>query len=193
MTTSSPSRRRFLGALFLLPAIAGCSDPPPKLYTLAPHPATPARRPPATVSVAQVSVAKYLDRPEMVRYSDAYQLSASEYERWGEGMSEMVTRVLVENLTQRLPGSQVYAASGPLSLPGAEFTVEVYVDKFDADAGGVITLTAQWAIHGAKGQNQFHAQEIRIVPSSSDTAAQVAAMSDALGQLSSQIAAGLAT
>jgi uncharacterized protein len=193
MTTHAPSRRHFLGVLFLLPAVAGCTDPPPaKLYTLAPRPATPAHRPPATVSVAQVAAAKYLDRPEMVRYSGAYELNASEYERWGEGMSEMVTRVLVENLTQRLPGSQVYAASGPLTLPSAEFAVELYVDKFDADASGTVVLVAQWVVHDGKSRSQFRAQEIRVVPPSSDTAGQVAAMSDALGQLSSQIAAAIA-
>jgi uncharacterized lipoprotein YmbA len=193
MTTRAPSRRRFLGALFLLPVFA-CSDTPPaKLYTLAPRAATPLRRPPASVSVTQVAVAKYLDRPQLVRYSDPYQMSAAEYERWGEGMSDMVTRVLVDNLSQRLPGSQIYAASGPLTLPNAEFTVEVNVDKFDAGSDGIIILVAQWVIHSGKGRSQFSAQEIRVAPPSPDAAGQVAAMSDALAQLSSQIAAGIAT
>ena len=209
MTTRSPSRRLVLGALASLPSLAGCStSPTPKLYTLAPRPATPvsrsatagsgstapASRAAMTVMVRQVEVAKYLDRPQIVRYSDAYEMSASEFERWGEGLSDMVTRVLVENLSQRLPASQVYAASGPLNLPSADVTVEVNIYKFDADPGRTVILAAQWVVHsgsGRKAQDHLRAREFRIAPTSSDTAAQVAAMSDALGQLADQIAGSL--
>jgi uncharacterized protein len=209
MTTRSPSRRLVLGALASLPSLAGCStSPTPKLYTLAPRPATAgsrsatagsgstvASRSPMTVIVRQVDVAKYLDRPQIVRYSDSYEMKASEFERWGEGLPDMVTRVLVENLSQRLPASQVYAASGPLSLPVTDVTVEVNISKFDPDPGGTVILGAQWVVHsgsGKKARDNFHAREFRIAPTSNDTAAQVAAMSDALGQLADQIAAGVA-
>ncbi len=198
MSAPSPSRRRLVGTLLLLlPVIAGCSStPPPKLYTLAPRPATPANQLAATVSVRQVGVAPYLDRPQIVRYSSPYEMSASEFNRWGEGMSDMVTRVLVENLAERLPASQVYAAAGPLTLPGADITIEVNIPRFDADAGGTVILAAQWVVHsgsGKKAKDQFHAQQFRVAPPSNDTAGQVAAMSDALGQLASQIATTLPT
>lgn len=195
MTAGSPSRRLVIGALFFLPPLAGCSTTPPaKLYTLAPRAAAPVNRPAATVSVRQVAIAQYLDRPQIVRYSDLYQMSTSEYERWGEGLPDMVTRVLVENLSQRLPGSQVYAASGPLTpTKAAEVSVEVNVSKFDADPGGAVILAAQWIVHNGKKRDQFGSQEIRIATTSGDTTGQVAAMSDALGQLASQIAAGVAS
>lgn len=194
MTPASPSRRLVVAALGLLPVLGGCtSSPPAKLYTLAPRPATTVNRSPATVSVKQVGVAKYLDRPEIVRYSDPYQLSASEFNRWSEGFSDMVTRVLVENMSQRLPGSQVYAASGPLTLSSAQVTVEVNIDKFDANPDGAVILAAQWVVHSDKKRDQFRRQEIRVATTSDDAISQVAAMSDGLGELATQIATGLAT
>ncbi len=192
MTGRFPSRRWVVGALFALPALAGCStSPPPKLYTLASRPAAPVNRAAASVGVKQVEVAKYLDRPQIVRYTDPYQLSALEFDRWGEGPSDMVTRVLIENLAQRLPGSHVYAVSGPFTLPSADVTIEVNIDRFDADAGGAVILAAQWVVHNGKKKDQFRSQEVRVMPTSGDTAGQVAAMSDALGQLATQIATGL--
>jgi hypothetical protein len=213
MTASPPSRRLVIQALFFLPAAAGCStSPPPKLYTLAPRPAAPAGRSAAAVSgstaaasgasrsgaivsVRPVELPKYLDRPQIVRYRSTYEMNASEFERWGEGLSDMVTRVLVENLSDRLPRSQVFAASGPLNLPGADVTIDVNIQKFDADASGTVVLTAQWVVHngsGKKPSDQLRSQELRVEPTSADTPGQVAAMSDALGQLADQIAARVA-
>jgi uncharacterized lipoprotein YmbA len=177
----------------LLPALGGCStSPPPKLYTLAPRPATPDPGSARTISVKHVEIAKYVERPQIVRYVDPYQISASEFDRWGEDLGDMVTRILVENLSQRLPGSQIYAATGPLTSSRSDITLEVNVDKFDADPGGAVVLVAQWVVHGGKRREKIHSEQIRIAMTSNDTTDQVAAMSDALGQLASQIAAGLA-
>jgi uncharacterized protein len=195
MSAASPSRRLVVVALGLLSALGGCSaSPPPKLYTLAPRPAaTPDPGSAKTISVKHVEIAKYLERPQIVRYADPYQMTASEFDRWGEELGDMVTRVLVENLSQRLPGSQVYAATGPLTLARSEITIEINVDKFDVDPGGAVVLVAQWVVHGGKRSDKLHSENIRAATASSDTRDQVAAMSDALGQLASQIAAGLAT
>jgi uncharacterized protein len=193
MTARSLPRRHVVGALLLLPSFGACSaTPAPKLYVLAPRPASPLNRPAATIAVKPVDIAKYLDRTQIVRRTGPYQLEALEFDRWGEGLSEMVTRVLIENLSQRLPGSQVRAAAGPFTLPSPELTIEVNIDTFDADAEGAVTLVAQWVVHRGKA-DQFRSQEIRVMAASRDPAGQVAGMSDALGQLSSQIAAGLAT
>jgi len=211
MTIQSPPRRHVLGALLLLPALARCSTTPPaRLYTLAPRPGTPINRTAETVMLKRVAapidrtagtgtvmlkhveIAKYLDRPQIVRFSGPYELTISEFDRWGESLSDMATRVMVANLSQRLPGSQVFAASGPLSLNSSNTTVELNIDKFDVDPGGRVVLLAQWVIHHVKSE-QFRSQEIHVATASNGISDQVAAMSDALGQLANQIAAGVVT
>lgn len=207
MTIGSSPRRRVLGALLLLPALARCSTTPPsRLYTLAPRPGTPIDRTAETVMLKRVAapvdrtagaimlkhveIAKYLDRPQIVRYSGPYELTISEFDRWAESLSDMVTRVMVANLSQRLPGYQVFAGSGPLSLNNSNTTVELNIDKFDVDPGGSVILLAQWVIHRVKSE-QFRSQEIRLATASTGVSDQVAGMSDALGQLANQIAAGI--
>jgi uncharacterized protein len=193
MTAASPSRRRVITMLALLPALGACSTTPaPQLYTLAPRPGTPDNRFSGSVSVRRAELAKYLDRPEIVRYSDPYQLGMSEYVRWGEGLSDMVTRVLVEDLAQRLPLSQPYASSGPLTLPSPTITIDVNIDKFEPDPSGAVVLLAQWVARRERsGGERIRSEQIRVTTGSGDPGAQVAAMSDALGQLADRIAGGL--
>lgn len=193
MTTASPSRRRVVAVLALLPALGACSTTPsPKLFTLAPRPSTPNNRFSGTVSVKRVEVAKYLDRPEIIRYSDPYELGMSEYVRWGEGLGDMATRVLVEDLAQRLPRSQTFAASGPLTLSTATITIEVNIDKFEPDPSGAVILSAQWVAHRERSGDRIQSEQIRVAAGASDTTAQISAMSDALGQLADRIASSLA-
>ena len=194
MTAASPSRRRLVAVLALLPVVAACSTTPaPRLYTLAPRPGTPDNRFSGSISVRRAELAKYLDRPEIVRYSDPYQLGMSEYVRWGEGLSDMVTRVLVEDLAQRLPLSQPYASSGPLTLPAPTISIDINIDKFEPDASGAIVLLAQWLPRRERGGGErIRSEQIRVATGSDDPGAQVAAMSDALGQLADRIAGGLA-
>jgi uncharacterized protein len=191
LTQASTSRRQaILGCGLLL--LAGCSTTPaPRLFTLAPRPATPDRPFAGTIAVKRVEMAKYLDRPQIVSYRDAYELQYSEYVIWGENLSDMVTRILVENLSERLPKSQVYLSAGSFADATADVTLETNIDKFDPDAMGAVVLTAQWAAYRQGGSYQIHAEQIRVTPSANNSAAQVAAMSDALGQLADRIVAGL--
>jgi hypothetical protein len=185
------SRRGLVAGAALL--VAGCTtSPPARVYTLAPRPARQPVRSSAVVMLRPVELAKYLDRPQIVRYADPYQLSFSEFERWGEGMREMVTRVLIENLSMRLSGGQVYDGSGPLSLrPDA--TIEVEISRFDADPDGAVILAARWTIQREKQKPRVQADRISVPADASKTPELVAAMSDALGQLGDRMARTLAT
>src|SRR5258707_4580957 len=147
MTSGKLSRRRLMAGLGLLAALGGCTTSPnSRFFTLAAQPAAaPPGRSPPTVAVKPVELAKYLDRPQIVRHSDAYELQISDLERWGEEMRDMVTRVLIENLSLRLPASQVVGTSGSLTIR-ADVTVEVDISRFDADQNGKVFLDARSAV-----------------------------------------------
>lgn len=180
------------GGLVLLCALGACSpSPTPRLFTLAERPAPPAGRFVGTISVRRVAIAKYLDRLEIVSYSNSYELKLSEYNLWGEDLADMATRVLIGSLAQRMLGSQVYPALGALSVSTPDVALEVNITRFELDPGGAVVLSGQWVAH-RKGQgDQLRSAQVRVVPNSNDTTAQVAAMSDALSQVASDIAAGL--
>ncbi len=192
MTRGNLSRRRLMAGLGLLAALEACTTSPnSRFFTLAPQPAASAGRSPATVAVKPVELAKYLDRPQIVRHSNAYELQIADLERWGEEMRDMVTRVLIENLSLRLPASQVVGTSGSLTIR-ADVTVEVDISRFDADQNGKVFLDARSAVQRDGRRPSLWSDRITVQPASPSVADLVAAMSDALGQLSDHIAQVLA-
>jgi uncharacterized protein len=189
MTSGNPSRRRLIAGLGLLAAFEGCTTSPnSRFFTLAPQPAAAAAaRSPATVAVKPVELAKYLNRPQIVRHSNAYELQIADIERWGEEMRDMVTRVLIENLSLRLPASQVVGTSGSLTIR-ADVTVEVDISRFDADQDGKVFLDARSAVQRDGRRPSLWSDRITVQPASPSVPDLVAAMSDALSQLSDHIA-----
>jgi uncharacterized lipoprotein YmbA len=179
--------RRAMMALAVLPA--ACSSPNPALYVLAPEPATVRSGGPRTIEVRAISLARYLERSQIVRSSEGYRMDVLANEWWGEPLDSMMGRILVLELSQRLPGSTVYADSGAISA-APDATVEINVERFDLDREGAVLLSAQVAV-------DFHPPASRAVsltvrPADATTSAQVAAMSAATAQLADVIAGMLA-
>jgi len=184
-------RRRLL--LLLAVAPTGCASPNPTLYVLAPLPGTPApggAQPgtPGTVELREIGLARYLERPQIVRSSEGYRLDVLSNESWGEPLGAMLGRVLVQELTQRLPGSTVFAESGAITVnPTA--TVAVNIQRLDADAAGAAVLIAQVEVGGkSTATRDIH---LTVPPPAPGTAGLVEAMSQAIAQLADTIAAML--
>jgi len=189
-------RRRFLSSAMLTSAAAagllgGCASPDPVLYTLAPAAGAAVAGGPRTVVVRDVGLARYLDRPQVVRGTEDYQVALAQNDWWGEPLGRMIGWVLVADLNARLPGTTVVAESGAISGRQAEATVEVNIQSFVPDRAGNVVLTAQIAVErttrpaGRVGRNI----EITSAMAGNDTKAQVAAMSVALGRLADATAA----
>jgi uncharacterized protein len=190
--TRALSRRRVLLGIGLVGPLGACADtPPPKLFTLAARSAAPIAGPSRSVMVGTVGLPKYLDRPQIVRLANDYQLSVSDYERWAEGMGDMVTRVLVENLSLRLPSSRIYAASGTLAPP-ADVVIKVEIGSFAADSEAGVVLSANFVMQAAAGEARYQSERIEVRAASANALDVVAGMSEALGQLSDRIARALA-
>ena len=69
-------RRRDAASLTALGLLAACRSTEPLLYALLQAPGTPRRGGPRNVAVRAVSLARYLDRVQIVRSVDDYRLSA---------------------------------------------------------------------------------------------------------------------
>ncbi len=182
-------KRWFLLAGLLL---ASCRSPDPTYYTLAALRGAAQAGAPALVELRRPGIAGYLDRSEIVRSNTTYQLKLDSLERWGEPFSDMVARVLAEDLHNRLPGTSVFTSTGAISADtGAR--VEIDLQRFDSDPSGQVQLLAQVAITRGNDRAAATAQTIRIsvTPTGTSTGDYVAAMSRALGEASDEIAARL--
>ena len=178
---------RGLAAIALAALFAGCSSPDPHLYTIAPITGAPQSRSPKVVVLQTVSLARYLERSEIVRSSENYRLAVMQNDWWGESLSAMLSRILVEELSQRMPHSTVLASSGAVTA-SPDATVELNVQRLDEDAAGRVVLEAQASVE-FKGRGRPVVRSFRFidVPPRPGTSGEVAAISAAVGQLADGI------
>jgi len=190
--------RRRLGVLALpafgLPVLAACgSSPEPSLYTLAVRSGPSLPKGPRVVQLRDIGLPGYLDRKEIVRSSEDYKLDVRANAWWGEPLGAMLGRVLVIELSQRLPNSKVYSESGAITAdPNA--VVGVDIQRLDADKAGAVILLAQVAVQFNRPTRSVARNFAITKPvATPDTAGHVAASSDAVAELADGIAALLQT
>ena len=182
------ARRRFL-SLALAGAVPACTSAEPAYYTLAAVPGAARRGGPASVELRRPGLAGYLDRPEIVRSNSAYSLRLTGMERWGEPLGDLFVRILAENLNSRLPGTSVFTSAGSITAE-AGATIELDIQRFDADPSGQVVLLAQVAVSRGQARASAATRVVRLTvqPAGARTADLVAAMSTALGQLADALA-----
>jgi uncharacterized lipoprotein YmbA len=192
-------RRHFAFATIgLALALGGCASPNPDLYTIAPvsgtAPATSTdtgasqKGAPTVIVLQQIGLARYLERQQIVRSSENYKLDVSSNDWWGEPLSAMLSRVLVEELGQRLPRSTVLGESGAVSA-SPDATVELNILRLDLDATGNLVLQAQASVTAKSGTvPALQSFQFSVRPPTPDVGGQVAAISTAVGQLADKLA-----
>jgi uncharacterized protein len=181
-----------LAALAVAAALVACASPDPVLYTLAPAAGATQSGGPRVVLVQQIAIAHYLERSQIVRSSENYRLDVMSNDWWGEPLGAMLSRILIEELGQRLPQSTVIADNGAVSArPNA--TVELNIQRLDEDASGNVVLQAQAAVRFT-GQSQPALRSFRfsVPPPAPGVPGEVAAISIALGRVADGIAPMLA-
>jgi uncharacterized protein len=196
------SARRRLAILAVLAAgltLAGCADTPPtRFYTLSPLEGAPGGTPPAnlpelTVGVGPVTLPPYLDRPQLVTRAGGNRMVLADFDSWVEPLQGMFTRVLGENLALLLGTDDV------LLLPqnrdfALDRQVEVDVTRFDVDNVGNAVLDAKWWVYGRDGDKLLRSGRSTVSEPAAvdDYTAAAAALSRALGAMSTEIAQAIA-
>jgi uncharacterized lipoprotein YmbA len=178
-------RRVVLVVLAGLPA--ACTSPNPSLYVLAPVPGATHAAAPHIVALRAIAIPHYLERSQIVRSSEGYQMEMEvlSNEWWGEPLDTLMSRILVQELNERLPGSTVYGDSGAISTP-PDATVEINLQRLDLNRDGVVLLAAQIAVDGKGVASRDVSFTVR--PADGTTRALVAAMSTATAQLADVVA-----
>ena len=174
-------------------AVASCASPNPVLYTIAPVPGRELSGAPKIVVLHGIGIARYLQRSQIVRSSEDYRVDLTANDWWGEPLDAMIARILIEDLSQRLPGSTIYTAAGAVTA-SPEATIEIEVQRLDLDKAGKLVMTAQASV-SLKGAPSSDMRRIHLseAPSAPSVGGQVAATSTAVGQLADSIADMLVT
>jgi uncharacterized lipoprotein YmbA len=180
---SLASLYRAVAAIVLVVTIAACTSPNPALYTIAPVQGTPQARGPSIVVLQQIGLARYLERQEIVRSSENYRLDVMANDWWGEPLSAMLSRILIQELSQRMPHSTVLPSSGAVSVT-PDATIELNVQRLDEDAAGHLVLLAQASVEfKGRGAPLVRSFSFSETPPAPGTPGEVAAISTAGGQL----------
>jgi uncharacterized lipoprotein YmbA len=180
-----------LAAAASLVTLAACSSPNPVLYTIAPVSGTQQSGGPKVIALQQISTARYLERSEIVRSSESYRLDVMSNDWWGEPLGAMLSRVLVEELGQRLPQSTVFAESGALTAT-PDATIELNVQRLDEDASGNLILQAQASVSfKSRGSPLLRNFRFAVPPPAPGVPGEVTAISTAVGQLADGLASML--
>jgi uncharacterized lipoprotein YmbA len=177
-----------LAASVLATVLAACSSPSPVLYTIAPVQGPVQPGGPKVIVLQQIATAHYLERSQIVRSSENYRLDVMSNDWWGETLSAMLSRVLTEELGQRLPQSTVIGETGAVSA-SPDATIELNVQRLDEDASGNVVLQAQGSV-SFKGRPGPVLRSFRFVvtPPAAGIQGEVTAISTALGQLADGLA-----
>ena len=180
-----------LVAFGLAAAFAACASPSPVLYTIAPVSGAVQSGGPKVVALQQISLARYLERSQIVRSSENYRLDVMSNDWWGEPLGAMLSRVLIEELGQRLPRSVVIGESGAVTV-SPDATIELNMQRLDEDAAGNLVLQAQASV-SLKGRKEPVLRSFRFVvtPPAPGIPEEVTAISGAVGQLADGLAAML--
>ncbi len=183
-------------AVILLLLVTACSGTSPtQFYTLSSVQLPPkdAGSPKTVVGVGPVNLPEYLDRPQIVTRASGNRVMLAEFNSWVEPINGMFVRVLVENLSLLLATDNVIAL--PQRRPmRMDYQVEVDVTRFDADLSGRALLDARWRVFGSGGDRLVQEGRSTIVEPAAepgDYDAIVAALSRALGQMSTAIASAI--
>lgn len=169
--------------------ITACSSRDPDLYTLGMEPGTAHTGVSEVVLIRPIGLARYLERPGIVQSSTNYRVLISANDWWGEPLGPMILRVLVDDLSERLPGSTILPETGAVSINSRAY-VEVNVQRFDMDQTGKVVLQANFAVTSVTPGSTTRAGSIliEVARPTPDTRGQVAAMSGAIGRLADRIA-----
>jgi hypothetical protein len=145
-----------------------------------------------TVGLGPLKLPEYLNRTERAVRVGPNQLRFLENQRWTEPLEANVSRVLSQNLRERLETARILTLPTVLAVRRA-YDVPLEILRFESTGKGDAELSARWGIKDGKTDEILVANETHIVEPATgpDAEAAVAALSRALGRWSDEIGSAL--
>jgi uncharacterized protein len=189
MKTSAMILRPLVLTSILL--VAGCATASKSFYVLTADGPAPSGGG-AGIGVGPVSLAEYIDRPNLVIAEDANQLGIAEDHRWAGDLAASVTRVTAANLGRRLNSGNVrtYPWRNDNEI---RWQVTLDIRQFHGAADGFAIIEAGWRAYSLPDRRLVASRTfVDREPLETDGyQALVAAQSKLLSRLSGDIASSL--
>jgi len=171
--------------------MAGCSSKSNFYQLHASHyPSTESdtRLKPTIVGIAEVEVADYLDKPQIVTRLSAGHVKLHEEERWAGSLDKNIQSLLAYNLSRSLP--RYTFLSQPWEEPVSDaYRIYVNLDRFDGDLNGTVVLSGRWSLVDPEENRLILGEKVHYVDRGAPTIdGIVATQSRLIDRLSARIA-----
>jgi uncharacterized lipoprotein YmbA len=179
-------------SLLVLVGCAACSlggsRPNYQYYVLTSHSApaaagsAPGQR---TLVIDQVNIPGYLDREQIANRSAGQHIAYSTTDRWAEPLDKAIERTLTDDLSPLLAprGIQVQSHGGHPT-----YALSIDVMRFERTSPDHIELRARWVLRGKQDVVDSGETRTQVAMASSDNNAGVAALSEAIGRMATELA-----
>ena len=141
------------------------------------------------LGIGPIKFPSYLDRQEIVVRTAQNRFEVSEHDRWAEPLQENFSRVLSENLALLLDTDLIIIYPwSPANRPS--YQVEIEVLRLEANSERNGQLFVRWSILDSANKKVAVVKESRVTRNAKEksTDGSVAALSEAIGDLSREIA-----
>jgi uncharacterized lipoprotein YmbA len=187
--------RKFLQAAACIAALllAACAakTPPAQFYLLqAQMVKTAAVEHLGVIGVGPVDLPAYLDRPQIVTGLGGAQYQLDEFQRWAEPLKDNITQVLADDLAQQAPGAHILVFPWNRAIV-PDYQISLQIGRFHAGPQGQIELQANWSVFHQNQPLLLKSSHIQVPVADPGYGAKVIAHSQALAQLSQEIAQAL--
>ncbi|WP_341313213.1 PqiC family protein [Paraburkholderia sp. IMGN_8] len=193
----------YVGALAGLVAMAACSSPTSRFYTLgdggtvsaaasvsaAPVSARTSAAPAWLIEVAPIDVPPQVAKNQLVVQTGPTQVQVLEQERWASLPGDEIRRALSTSLTQQLGTIDVYGTAYPDAVP--VYRVSMNVQRFESWPGSHALIDAVWSVRAVRSTAVMTCRSVVSEPVGGGYDALVNGHRLALQQISLQVAAGV--
>ena len=175
-------------------ALAACSSPPARFYTLSPaDAAAPLRTAPANpaflIEVPSVGVPEQVAKSQLVVQKNAAQVDVLEQERWASPPADEIRRALSDDLAAQLGTIDVANSAYPAGVP--VYRISVNVQRFESGPGKRAAVDAVWSVRALATQAVMTCRTSVAEPVADGYDALVAGHRRALDVIATQAAAGV--
>ncbi len=125
--------------------LAGCAGPGKSFYVLTAEGPAPSGSG-VGIGVGPVSLAEYIDRPNLMIQESANQLSVAEDHRWAGDLSQSIARVSAANLGRRLQTGNVRVYPWQRD-DEIRYQVTLDIRQFHSGGDGYAVIEAGWRVY----------------------------------------------
>jgi uncharacterized lipoprotein YmbA len=138
---------KYLFTLLSILFFGGCGSS--KFYHL--YPTIPAKEGSFNISkniigVAEVKLADYIDKPQIVTQKSQNALEIREKENWAGDFAKNIQSVITQDLNRLLSKKYTFVALPAEEVTDDKYRIFISIDRFDSNKEGLVVIDGRWSI-----------------------------------------------